>query len=98
MAGCRVVSGRSIRPSWRGDERVHVAGTTQLDDGTRHAVRYTGDADAALGLRIAATGQLVKARLASGEYLLFRGLPKYQVEQRVAAEVGGLVTARARSS
>jgi hypothetical protein len=77
------------------DERVHVAGTTQLDDGTRHPVRYTGDADAKLGLRVAATGQLVKARLASGEYLLFRGLPRYQVEQRAAAAVGGLVTARA---
>ncbi len=64
---------------------VRVRARTRLDDGTDHQVEFIAQRDdQALGLRDRETGQLVKARLASGDYLLFRGLPKYQVEQVAA--------------
>ncbi|MEO8705751.1 MAG: metallophosphoesterase [Kofleriaceae bacterium] len=72
-----------------GDREVHIRGFTQLDDGTQHRIDYTAQADDPnLGRRDRRTGQLVKARLDSERYLLFRGLPKYQVEQ-IAATVAG---------
>lgn len=68
------------------DTATHVRSTTVLDDGTQHAIAYTASADdRALGLRDRETGQLVKSRLGAG-YLLFRGLPKYVVEQLAASE------------
>jgi hypothetical protein len=64
------------------DRATHVSALTQLDDGTQVPVQFTtGVAHGPLGLRDRASGQLVKAQLAHGAYLLFRGLPKYQVEQ-----------------
>lgn len=64
------------------DDLTHVRAVTQLDDGAQLPVAFDATFDdAALGLRDRDTGQLVKARLAGGDYLLFRGLPKYQVEQ-----------------
>jgi len=80
------------------DDATHVRATTVLDDGTQHAIEFTAARDdRPLGLRDAATHQLVKARLGDG-YLLFRGLPNYQVEQLAAAagELGArtLVVAR----
>lgn len=71
------------------DDRVSVAGTTELDDGSRVPVRFTSErADLAspIGRRDRDTGQLVKGRLARGDYLLFRGLPDHRVEQTVATE------------
>jgi hypothetical protein len=66
------------------DELVHVRATTQLDDGAQLPVVFdAAREDAALGLRDRDSGQLVKGRLDRGDYLLFRGLPKYQVEQTV---------------
>jgi len=70
------------------DATTQVSGETVLDDGTRVAVRYQGlrsAVDTPLGLRDRGTGQLVKARLADGRYLLFRGLPRREVEQLAAS-------------
>lgn len=67
-------------------EVVTVRGETQLDDGARMRVDYAlfdRVDDPLLGRRDRETGQLVKARLASGDYLVFRALPQNQVEQRV---------------
>lgn len=68
------------------DEAGGVAsGLTVLDGGERADVRFDLDrADPLLGKRDIATGRLVKARLARGDYLLFRGLPGYRVEQLAA--------------
>lgn len=62
------------------DTAVRVRGETILDDGTRVGVSGD-DGDPLLGRRDAATGQLVKARLDSDDYLLFRALPGNAVEQ-----------------
>ena len=58
-----------------------LRGETQLDDGRRAAVAFEVDDDPMLGRYDAATGELVKARLATGEYLLFRALPENKVSQ-----------------
>ncbi len=65
------------------DDETHVHALTQLDGGQQVKVEFTSHRDerSPLGLRDRATGQLVKARLASEEYLLFHGLPKFCVEQ-----------------
>lgn len=66
---------------------LSVRGETQLDDGTRAEVAYdAGEGDGLLGQHDPSTGQLVKARLASGDYLLFRALPENKVEQVAASE------------
>ncbi len=62
------------------DDRVRVRGETVLDDGSRAAVAYEDD-DRLVGLLDAASGQLVKGRLDSDDYLLFRALPNNAVEQ-----------------
>jgi hypothetical protein len=72
------------------DEATQVRALTKLDDGAETKVDFTLARDDAspLGLRDAETRQLVKARLADGRYLLFRGLPNYVVEQvSASAEV-----------
>lgn len=75
------------------DETTHVRAVTQLDGGQRANVLFTleREQDSPLGLRVEDTGQLVKARLESGEYLLFRGFAGYRVEQRAipAAALAG---------
>jgi len=64
------------------DDEPRFAGATVLDDGERAPVlTLLNEASSSpLGLRDA-QGRLVKARLARGDYLLFRGLPHHQVEQ-----------------
>jgi hypothetical protein len=67
---------------------THVRATTQLDDGTRAIVAFTSaraDLASPLGRRDLATGQLVKAHLEGGDYLLFRGLADRKVEQVAAS-------------
>ncbi len=82
------------------DEATHVSALTQLDGGHQAKVRFTVEREqtSPIGLRERETGRLVKARLESGDYLLFRGLPKFEVEQIAtsADELTGraLVTAR----
>ncbi|MCX5745140.1 MAG: metallophosphoesterase [Proteobacteria bacterium] len=72
------------------DAQIVVAATTELDDGTRHAVDFARvrAEPSPVGLRTS-DGHLVKAQLADGRYLLFRGLADRRVEQ-VAAEHGDL--------
>lgn len=67
---------------------LRVEGETQLDSGERACVRYQLDRSEAspLGHRDA-DGRLVKATLADGDFLLFRPLDQYRVEQlRTTAE------------
>ena len=76
------------------DDTTHVRATTQLDDGTRVRVDFTsarGDLASPLGRRDRDRGQLVKACLADGAYLMFRGLAGHLVEQTVvhATELAG---------
>lgn len=63
---------------------LRVAGRTVLDGGAEAAVSWsvTPDDPSPLGLRDPATRRLVKARLAAGDYLTFRALDGYDVEQR----------------
>ncbi len=62
-----------------------VRGETELDDGTRVSVGYSLDRDPLLGRYDASAGQLVKARLDTGDYLLFRALPENKVSQVAAS-------------
>jgi len=87
------------------DDELSVDGLTVLDDGARASVRFTARRDeegspqgSPLGLRELTSGRLVKGRLASGDYLLFRGLPGYRVEQTSAsaAELARLTLGSAR--
>jgi Calcineurin-like phosphoesterase len=78
------------------DEVMQVRAVTQLDDEQQVSVRFSSAREEQfLGLRVESTGQLVKARLESGEYLLFRALGDYRVEQ-LASTLGShrLVVAR----
>jgi hypothetical protein len=70
------------------DGALEVRGSTQLDDGRRVEVGFAlerGDRDSLLG-RALPSGRIVKARLAGGDYHLFRGLPDRKVEQLAASE------------
>jgi hypothetical protein len=70
------------------DDETTVVGVTQLDDERRVAVRFTSaraERQDPIGKRDAETGQLVKARLVDGSYLLFRGLAEHRVEQTSAS-------------
>jgi hypothetical protein len=82
------------------DAATQVRAVTQLAGDQQASVRFTltREQDSPLGLRVQDTGQLVKARLESGEYLLFRGLADYQVEQLAtsAAALAGQRLAVAR--
>ncbi|MFO0596617.1 MAG: hypothetical protein U0228_14975 [Myxococcaceae bacterium] len=80
----RVESGSMVLLS---DEVTRVRGITQLDDGSQQAVAFeSGRGEASpLGLRDRESGGLVKAQLANGEFLMFRGLPEYRVEQVAAS-------------
>jgi hypothetical protein len=80
------------------DAYTRVVGVTELDGGERAAVRFEvamDDDETPLGRRLARTGHLVKARLARGDWLLFRGLEGYRTEQTAAPSLQGpLVLAR----
>lgn len=81
----RVETGSGL---WLAADAITVRGATCLDDGREAEVAFAharSDTRSPLGLRDAATGQLVKGRLSSGELLLFRGLPGYRVEQTAAS-------------
>jgi hypothetical protein len=70
-------------------DQLQAAGSVVLDDGTERAVRVTSaglDARGPVGLRDAATGRLVKGRLGEHEYLSFRFLGGYAVEQTALSE------------
>ncbi len=66
------------------EHEARVRAYTKLDDGSEHLVAFTTDrrdVDSPLGKRDRKTGHLVKGLLENGDYLLYRGLPKYEVEQ-----------------
>jgi hypothetical protein len=70
-------------------DETRVEGVSELDDGTRVPIAFRtrlAETDDPLGRRVAASGALVKARAASGEYLLFRGLPERRVTQTIVTE------------
>lgn len=80
------------------DGRLRVAGATVLDGpvegsgegGERAEVRLSaarGDGSP-LGRTVAATGELVKGRLADGRWLLFRSFPGNRVTQRAVPDPG----------
>jgi hypothetical protein len=82
-------------------DETRVEGLSELDEGTRVVIKFRTRLEAdedPLGRRVAATGALVKARLASGEYLLFRGLPQRRVTQALltARDLAGLRLSPAR--
>lgn len=84
---CRAASRLFLR-----DEGVSVEGQVVLDDGRREQVRFElalGDTAEPLGRQLRDTGQLVKGPLRSGDWLLFRALPQFRVEQ-LAVEPGAL--------
>lgn len=66
------------------DDRVRVRGETILDGGACVGVAYD-DRDPLVGFRDTVTGHLVKARLDTDDYLLFRALPGNAVEQTAIA-------------
>jgi hypothetical protein len=75
-----------------GDNVVRLEGTTLLDSGEREPVscellpESASSSSPFVGLRDAATGRLVKARLQRGDYLTFRALEGRRVEQIAATE------------
>lgn len=73
------------------DDRVRVRAHSELDDGRFVAIEVDAvrGEPGPLGLRDRETGQLVKARIADGEWLLFKGLPERKVSQ-----LGGSVEGR----
>lgn len=79
----RVEGGSRVRVD--ADGALTASGLTVLDDGTRAEVVTTLDEASPLGLRDE-TGALVKARLARGDYLLFKALGGHgRLEQTAAA-------------
>lgn len=65
-------------------DRLQVAGRAVLDDGSERAVQVVTaglGVRGPVGLRDAATGRLMKGQLGEGEYLSFRFLEGYAVEQ-----------------
>ena len=69
---------------------LRIEGTTLLDSGEREPVACElgprGTESPFVGLRDAASGRLVKARLGRGDYLLFRALEERRVEQIAVTE------------
>ncbi|MFP2904073.1 hypothetical protein ACLESD_03165 [Pyxidicoccus sp. 3LFB2] len=69
-------------------DRVQVEGEVKLDDGRLERLRFEhvlGDTSGPLGRQLVDTGQLVKGPLLSGEWLLFRALPEFRMEQLAVA-------------
>ena len=70
-----------------GEERLHVEGEVVLDDGRGARLRFqlARGEPGPVGQQVRGTGELVKGPLEDGNWLLFRALPGYQVEQRAVA-------------
>ncbi len=70
------------------DDSVYVEGRVKLDDGRLEQVHFQlarGDTSGPIGRQLRDTGHLVKGPLESGDWLLFRALPHFRVEQLPAA-------------
>lgn len=71
------------------DDRLRVRGRAVLDGGADRAVMFDArgfGATGPVGLRDAATGRLVKGRLESGDYLSFRFLEGFAMEQTALSD------------
>ncbi|MBZ4421292.1 metallophosphoesterase [Myxococcus sp. RHSTA-1-4] len=67
-----------------GEGSVRMEGEVKLDDGRMEWFRHEhvlGDTSGPFGRQLVDTGQLVKGPLQSGEWLLFRALPEFRIEQ-----------------
>jgi hypothetical protein len=74
---------------------VFVEGQVKLEDGRLEQLRFhhaSSDISGPLGRQLLDSGQLVKGPLTSGEWLLFRALPQYRIEQLAVAP--GALTGR----
>ncbi len=70
------------------DDSVCVEGRVRLDDGRLERLRFQlalGDTSVPIGRQLLDTGQLVKGPLESGDWLLFRALPRFLIEQLAVA-------------
>ncbi|HYO51815.1 hypothetical protein [Archangium sp.] len=70
------------------DDSVYVEGQVKLDEGRLEQVRFQlalGDTSVPIGRQLLDTGHLVKGPLSSGDWLLFRALPQFRIEQLPAA-------------
>jgi hypothetical protein len=70
------------------EDSVCVEGQVKLDEGRLEQVRFQlalGDTSAPIGRQLLDTGHLVKGPLASGDWLLFRALPHFHIEQLPAS-------------
>ncbi|MEZ4310135.1 MAG: hypothetical protein R3F14_19005 [Polyangiaceae bacterium] len=70
-------------------ERVTIAARAVLDDGREQAVRFETNGFAPtgpVGLRDAPSGRLLKGALPSGDYLAFRFLEGFVMEQLALSE------------
>jgi hypothetical protein len=70
------------------EDSVYVEGRVRLDNGQLEQVRFQlslGDDSSPIGRQLLDTGQLVKGPLEGGDWLLFRALPGWRVEQLSAA-------------
>ncbi|WNG50177.1 hypothetical protein F0U60_43160 [Archangium minus] len=66
------------------DDSVYVEGRVKLEDGRLEHVHFQltrGDTSVPIGRQLLETGHLVKGPLESGDWLLFRALPQYRMEQ-----------------
>lgn len=84
------------------DDSVYIEGRARLDDGRLEQIRFElalGDSSSGLGQQLLDTGHLVKGPLESGDWLLFRALPQWRIEQISAspADLAGRSLGPARS-
>jgi Calcineurin-like phosphoesterase len=66
------------------DDSVFMEGQVRLDDGRLERVRFQlalDDTSVPIGRQLLDTGQLVKGPLECGDWLLFRALPGFHIEQ-----------------
>jgi hypothetical protein len=84
------------------DDSIYVEGRAKLDNGRLEQVRFElarEEDSSGLGRQLLDSGHLVKGPLESGDWLLFRALPQWRIEQLSAspAELAGRSLGLARS-
>ena len=70
------------------DDELRAEGLTRVEGGAPEEVRCRltrNELGSPVGKRVASSGHLVKGELSSGDFLLYRSLGNYQVDQRVAS-------------
>lgn len=84
------------------DDSIYVEGRAKLDNGRLEQVRFElarEEDSSGLGRQLLDSGHLVKGPLESGDWLLFRALPQWRIEQLSASptELAGRSLGLARS-